>query len=83
MHIPITLHTMLYRVSVKRAWKHNNGFQLDPGMAVEVQSTKTSPANLLSAGMQEVSNAFKNKYGMTIPSSLFGFATNYLEATKI
>ena len=74
---------MLYKVSVKRAWRHNNGFQLDPGMSVEVQSTKSSSANLLAGGMQEVSDAFKYKYGIAIPSSLFGFATNYLDATKI
>ena len=46
-------------------------------MLVEVQSTKTSPANLHSASMQEVPKAFRFKYGMTIPSGLFGFATYY------
>ena len=73
---------MLYKVTVKRTWTHNNGFRLDPGMSVIVSSTKTSPANLIVAGMQEVSDAFQRTYGIKIPTTIQGFGSNYLEVTK-
>jgi len=73
---------MLYKVTVKRTWTHNNGFRLDVGMSVMVSSTKSSPANLIGGGMQEVSDAFKRTYGIEIPTGIRGFASNYLEATK-
>lgn len=73
---------MLYKVTVKRTWTHNNGFRLDAGMSVMVSSTRSSAANLIGAGMQEVSDAFKRTYGIEIPSGIRGFGTNYLEASK-
>ena len=73
---------MLYKVTVKRTWTHNNGFRLDAGMSVMVSSTRSSAANLIGAGMQEVSDAFKRTYGIEIPSGIRGFGPNYLEASK-
>lgn len=73
---------MVYKVSVKSTWRFNDGSRLEPGMEVSVQSKQTSAANLLNAGMQDVSNAFMRNYGVSIPSTKFGFATNYLSATK-
>ena len=47
---------MVYKVSVKRTWRFNDGSRLEPGMSVNVQSKQTSAANLLNAGMQDVSD---------------------------
>lgn len=52
-------------------------------MSVNVQSKQTSAANLLNAGMQDVSDAFMRNYGVSISRTQFGFANNYLDATKI
>lgn len=74
---------MLYKVTVKRKWTHNNGFSLDEGMTVNVTSSKSSPANLLAGGMQEVSDAFMRSYGIEIPKGIRGFASNYLLVTSM
>jgi hypothetical protein len=74
---------MVYKVSVKRTWRFNDGSRLEPGMSVNVQSKQTSAANLLNAGMQDVSDAFMRNYGVSISRTQFGFANNYLDATKI
>lgn len=74
---------MLYEVKVKKRWTHNNGFCLDEGMTVEVTSRKSSPVNLLMGGMQEISNAFKQKYGIVIPMAIRGFASDYLLVTLL
>lgn len=72
---------MLYEVKVKRKWTHNNGFCLDEGLKVNLTSKKSSPANLLVGGIQEISDAFKRNYGIEIPKSIWGFASNYLLVT--
>ena len=74
---------MVYKVSVKSTWRFNDGSRLESGMEVSVQSKQSSAANLLNSGMQDVSGAFMRNYGVSIPRSQFGFATNYLSATKL
>ena len=74
---------MVYKVSVKSTWRFNDGSRLVSGMEVSVQSKQSSAANLLNAGMQDVSDALMRNYGVSIPRSQFGFATNYLSATKL
>ena len=74
---------MVYKVSVKSTWRFNDGSRLESGMEVSVQSKQTSTANLLNAGMQDVSDAFARNYGVSIPRSQFGAATNHLSASKL
>ena len=74
---------MLYEVKVKKKWNHNNGFCLDEGMTVNLTSKKSSSGNLLSGGMQEISDAFMRSYGIEIPKGIRGFASNYLLVTLL
>lgn len=74
---------MIYKVSVKNTWRFNDGSRLESGMDVTVQSMQSSAANLLNAGMQDVSDAFMRNYGVSIPRSQFGASTNHLSATKL
>lgn len=74
---------MLYEVKVKKKWTHNNGFCLDEGTTVELTSSKSSPVNLLMGGMQEISNAFKRKYGIVIPIAIRNYASDYLLVTLL
>ena len=74
---------MLYEVKVKKKWTHNNGFCLEEGMKVNLTSKKSSPANLLCGGMQEISDAYKRIYGIGIPKSIWGFASDHLLVTLL
>lgn len=68
-----------YKVKIKTTFV-SQGIKGEKGMEVDLVSNQTSAANLLSAGRQEIIEAFKRKYGLT-----FGVAyisNNYLEVTK-
>lgn len=51
---------------------------------VSVKSTwRLNDGSRLEPGMQDVSDAFMRNYGVSIFREKFGFATNYLSATKL
>ncbi|WP_158712823.1 DUF6140 family protein [Parabacteroides pacaensis] len=69
-----------FRVKLKNSFNHK-GTRFEKGMEVELVSKQTSAPNLLSAGKQEIADAFYRKYGVTLES--VHISNNYLEITKL
>ena len=67
-----------YSVKLKNSFNHK-GTRFEKGMDVELLSKQTSAPNLLSAGKQEIADAFQRKYGVTLES--VHISNNYLEVT--
>lgn len=70
----------LFKVKIKTTFS-NQGVKGEAGMQVELTSKKTSVPNLLSAGKQEIIDAFKRTYGITF--NQVNISNNYLEVTLI
>lgn len=69
----------LFSVKLKNSFNHK-GTSYEKGMAVELMSKQSSIPNLLSAGKQEIVDAFKRKYGFTLES--IHISNNFLEVVK-
>ena len=67
-----------FSVKLKNSFNHK-GTRFEKGMDVELLSKQTSATNLLSAGKQEIADAFQRKYGVTLES--VHISNNYLEVT--
>ncbi len=67
-----------FSVKLKNSFNHK-GTRFEKGMNVELLSKQTSAPNLLSAGKQEIADAFQRKYGVTLES--VHISNNYLEVT--
>lgn len=70
---------MLYKVTIKRN-VINNGIRLEKGMSVEVVS-QSLPLSTLQ-GKEQVTNAFKAKYGVDIRKAC-ALTSLYLDVVKI
>lgn len=70
---------MLYKVTIKRN-VINNGIRLEKGMSVEVVS-QSLPLSTLQ-GKEQVTNAFKAKYGVDIRKACADTSL-YLDVVKI
>ncbi len=57
------------------------GIKIDKGMSVELVSKQSSVPNLLSAGKQDIIDAFQRKFGITIDQIYV--SNNYLDVTKV
>lgn len=69
-----------FSVKLKNSFIHK-GTHFEKGMEVELLSIQTSVPNLLSAGKQEIADAFKREYGVTFENVYI--SNNYLEVTKL
>ena len=69
-----------FSVKLKNSFK-NKGTSFEKGMEVELLSKQSSVPNLLSAGKQEIVDAFQRKYGLTLES--VHISNNHLEVTKL
>ncbi len=69
-----------FKVKLKNSF-NQKGTRFEKGMEVELLSKQTSAPNLLSAGKQEIADAFLRKYGVTLES--IHISNNYLEVTKL
>lgn len=69
-----------FSVKLKNSFNHK-GTRFEKGMEVELLPKQTSAPNLLSAGKQEIADAFHRKYGVTLES--IHISNNYLEVTKL
>jgi len=69
-----------FSVKLKNSFNHK-GTRFEKGMEVELLSKQTSAPNLLSAGKQEITDAFQRKYGVTLEG--VHISINYLEVTKL
>ena len=67
-----------FSVKLKNSFNHK-GTRFEKGMDVELLSKQTSAPNLLSAGKQDIADAFQRKYGVTLES--VHISNNYLEVT--
>lgn len=67
-----------FSVKLKNSFNHK-GTRFEKGMDVELLSKQRSAPNLLSAGKQEIADAFQRKYGVTLES--VHISNNYLEVT--
>ena len=67
-----------FSVKLKNSFNHK-GTRFEKGMDVELLSKQTSAPNLLSAGKQEIADAFQRKYGVTLES--VHISNNYLKVT--
>lgn len=67
-----------FSVKLKNSFNHK-GTRFEKEMDVELLSKQTSAPNLLSAGKQEIADAFQRKYGVTLES--VHISNNYLEVT--
>lgn len=67
-----------FSVKLKNSFNHK-GTRFEKGMDVELLSKQTSAPSLLSAGKQEIADAFQRKYGVTLES--VHISNNYLEVT--
>ena len=67
-----------FSVKLKSSF-NNKGTRFEKGMEVELLSKQSSAPNLLSAGKQEIADAFQRKYGVTLES--VHISNNYLEVT--
>ena len=70
---------MLYKVTVKSNL-NSNGVRLEKGMSVEVAS-QSLPLSTLQ-GKEQVTNAFKAKYGVDVKKA-GAFTSRYLDLEKI
>lgn len=68
-----------FSVKLKNSFNHK-GTRYEKGMEVELLSKQSSAPNLLSAGKQEIVDAFQRKYGVTLES--IHLSNNYLEVVK-
>jgi hypothetical protein len=69
----------LFSVKLKSSFSHK-GARYEKGMEVELLSKQSSAPNLLSAGKQEIVDAFQRKFGVTLES--IHLSNNYLEVVK-
>lgn len=69
----------LFSVKLKSSFNHK-GTRYEKGMEVELLSKQSSAPNLLSAGKQEIVDAFQRKFGVTLES--IHISNNYLEVVK-
>ena len=69
-----------FSVKLKNTFNHK-GTRFEKGIQVEILSKQTSAPNLLSAGKQEIADAFLRKYGLNMDNVYI--SNNYLEVTKL
>lgn len=69
-----------FSVKLKSSF-NNKGTRFEKGMEVELLSKQSSAPNLLSAGKQEIVDAFQRKYGVDFAPQYV--SSSYLEVVKL
>jgi hypothetical protein len=68
-----------FKATLKKDFNHK-GVKFEKGMQVDLISKQSSVPNLLSAGKQEVIDAFQRKYGVLFDQLYI--SNNYLDVVK-
>lgn len=69
-----------FSVKLKNSFNYK-GTRFEKGMEVELLSKQSSAPNLMSAGKQEIVDAFQRKYGVALANPYI--SSSYLEIVKL